>query len=213
MRETLTDEIFVKDNDITYGKLLKNIRGYPNSYDNYWNEHYTPRMYVSLKDLFTFNMNSTRRYHQGKKQISPFVSRKPSSINQKLKLITSNNEDDGHSFSAESPSLLNRTVEQEHELYANHLKTYAEYTDKLEKQLNDFPFKFPIFSDEQSFYYHEFAIEDEEEEDQNRETDTPIESVSQDSTSGSTVGVRIHAIEPSEKRIYQKVIDFEEYKS
>ena len=213
LRETLTDEIFVKDNDITYGKLLKNIRGYPNSYDNYWNEHYTPRMYVSLKDLFTFNMNSTRRYHQGKKQISPFVSRKPSSINQKLKLITSNNEDDGHSFSAESPSLLNRTVEQEHELYANHLKTYAEYTDKLEKQLNDFPFKFPIFSDEQSFYYHEFAIEDEEEEDQNRETDTPIESVSQDSTSGSTVGVRIHAIEPSEKRIYQKVIDFEEYKS
>ncbi|AAS51725.2 ADL195Cp [Eremothecium gossypii ATCC 10895] len=95
IRGIIKTEIVDSHNDITKEKLAMNVRGYPSSYDNYWNEYYMPRLLVSFQDLFAYNMNSTRRYHEEEKQkdrlLSPFVSKKQSSLNTKLRAITTKN--------------------------------------------------------------------------------------------------------------------------
>lgn len=90
IRELLREEIIEKDNDITLEKLRLNIRGYPDAFDNYWNEYYLPRSLTWMQDLFAYNMNSTRRYESTRKNmksVSPFDTRKQSWINKRLKTL------------------------------------------------------------------------------------------------------------------------------
>lgn len=98
IRDLIQTEIINKDNDITKQKLIDNVRGYPGAFDNYWNEYYLPRSVTWMKDLFAFNMNSTRRYQFSKKKLndvsSPFESRKQSYINKRLRSLLNKNSDD-----------------------------------------------------------------------------------------------------------------------
>lgn len=98
IRDLIQNEIINKDNDITRQKLISNVRGFPDAFDNYWNEYYLPRSATWMKDLFAFNMNSTRRYQfSNKKQndvSSPFESRKQSYINKRLRSLLSENSDE-----------------------------------------------------------------------------------------------------------------------
>lgn len=90
IKDLINQEIINRDNDITLKQIKENIRGYPGAADNYWNEYYMPRAYTWLEDLFVYNMNSTRRYQEAKKllnEISPFISRKQSWLNKRLKSI------------------------------------------------------------------------------------------------------------------------------
>ena len=66
VRELIREEIIETDNDITLDKIKVNIRGFPDAFDNYWNEYYLPRSLTWIGDLFTYNMNSTRRYQPSK---------------------------------------------------------------------------------------------------------------------------------------------------
>lgn len=89
--ELVQKEIIDKNKDLTLKDVVRNIRGYPGAFDNYWNEYYLPRSLTWIQDLFAYNMNSTRRYHSmrgEKNRISPFASRKQSWINNKLRAIT-----------------------------------------------------------------------------------------------------------------------------
>ncbi|UCS19499.1 uncharacterized protein HLK63_D02629 [Nakaseomyces glabratus] len=87
--DLIRNEVTEKNNDISRANLIANIRGYPAAFDNYWNEYYTTKVVTWLHELFAYNMNSTRRYHQLKKysgkDSSPFKSRKQSWINKKVK--------------------------------------------------------------------------------------------------------------------------------
>ncbi|CCE66312.1 hypothetical protein TPHA_0P01540 [Tetrapisispora phaffii CBS 4417] len=88
LRKLISEEIINKGNDVTLQNIVKNIRGYPDAFDNYWNEYYLPKSISHFQDLFTYNMNSTRHYHQEgnlNKDLSPFKSRKATSINNKLR--------------------------------------------------------------------------------------------------------------------------------
>ena len=58
----IREEIIEKDNDITLDKIKMNMHGFPDVFDNYWNEYYLPRSLTWIRDLFAYNMNSTRRY-------------------------------------------------------------------------------------------------------------------------------------------------------
>lgn len=97
LEEILKDETYDKGLDVTLEHVKENIRGYPNAFDNYWNEYYCPRQYTFLNELFAFNMNSTRRYYNDSKKnmtiLSPFISHKQSYLNKKLRALTFSNED------------------------------------------------------------------------------------------------------------------------
>lgn len=92
LSERINSEIVRQGDDITLSKIVENIRGYPDAFDNYWNEYYTTRAITWFNDLFAFNMNSTRRYRQKKgdqkNETSPFKSRKQSWINNQLRKTT-----------------------------------------------------------------------------------------------------------------------------
>lgn len=65
-------EVVSAGNDLTQEKIVKNVREYPKTVDNYWNEYYSIRTYTSVKGMFELKMNNTDRYTR-KKDISPFV--------------------------------------------------------------------------------------------------------------------------------------------
>jgi hypothetical protein len=72
--------------------LARRLEPYHGFFDNYWNEYYIPRIITFFDQLFEINMNSTLRYMSSvgnstneKFDISPFKSRKNTSINNKLK--------------------------------------------------------------------------------------------------------------------------------
>ncbi|CCD25924.2 phosphatidylinositol-3,5-bisphosphate 5-phosphatase NDAI_0G01480 [Naumovozyma dairenensis CBS 421] len=88
IRQLIYDRIILQNNDITFNKTVKYVRGFPEAFDNYWNEYYRPRCITWISDLFVFNMNSTRRYRSATKNnedLSPFSSRKQSGFNKKLR--------------------------------------------------------------------------------------------------------------------------------
>jgi hypothetical protein len=80
------------------GKVVKRLEPYPGFLDNYWNEYYAPRKHVYFEHLFEINMNSTLRYMmpsmsiQEACEISPFKSRKQTSINHKLRKMENRNK-------------------------------------------------------------------------------------------------------------------------
>ena len=96
LKNVLKQEIILGSNDITSDKIIKNIRGFPSAFDNYWNEYYLPRSLTWFQDLFAYNMNSTRKYQVSKKfftTISDFTSRKQSSLNNKIRdMLTKDNK-------------------------------------------------------------------------------------------------------------------------
>lgn len=71
--------------------VLDKLEPYPGFFDNYWNEYYVPRRLTLFEKLFEINMNSTLRYITPIENleeafiISPFKSRKQTSINNKLR--------------------------------------------------------------------------------------------------------------------------------
>ncbi|CDO94190.1 unnamed protein product [Kluyveromyces dobzhanskii CBS 2104] len=210
LHKTIQEEVIDKKNDVTKEKVFKNIRGYPNSYDNYWNEHYTPRIFVSLRDVFTFNMNSTRRYHNGKQSISPFDSRKQTSINQKLRLLTSDKQQE-HSDEINTDKVeIGISLKDELNLYAAQLKDTIQVSNKSLKQLNNFPIHFPVFSGNQPVPYHEFALEDEDEMPDHGET-TP-EYSEYDGIYNLQKPTDFVYAELPEEVFYEKVLQFEKYK-
>lgn len=90
IKSLLREEFVDKNNDLTLDDVIRNVRGYPGAFDNYWNEYYLPRSVTWMQDLFAYNMNSTRRYHalkKDKKELSPFTSRKQSGLNKRLRNI------------------------------------------------------------------------------------------------------------------------------
>lgn len=90
VKSLLKEEFIDKGSDLTLSDVIRNVRGYPGAFDNYWNEYYLPRSVTWMQDLFAYNMNSTRRYHamkKDKKELSPFTSRKQSGLNKRLKTI------------------------------------------------------------------------------------------------------------------------------
>lgn len=210
LHKTIQEEIIDKNNDVTVAKIFKNVRGYPNSYDNYWNEHYTPRIFVSLKDAFTFNMNSTRRYHHGKQAISPFDSRKQTSINQKLRLLTSDKKDKHVSETSRKKVEASVSPKDELNLYTAQLKEILHQSEKSLKQLDNFPIGFPVFSSDQPLSYHEFAIDDDDEIPEYG--NTTFECNEYDRISNLQKNTRYAYAEPSEETLYENVINFENYK-
>jgi len=73
------------------GLILTKLEPYQGFFDNYWNEYYVPRRLTLFEKLFEINMNSTLRYIapienlEEAFMISPFKSRKQTSINNKLR--------------------------------------------------------------------------------------------------------------------------------
>ncbi|CDR45205.1 CYFA0S17e00144g1_1 [Cyberlindnera fabianii] len=71
--------------------VAQRLDPYPGFVDNWWNEYYIPRKVTYFEQLFEINMNSTLRYIppatsvQAAFEISPFKSRKQTSINHKLR--------------------------------------------------------------------------------------------------------------------------------
>lgn len=63
------------------------LQPYQGFFDNYWNEYYIPRIITFFDELFEINMNSTTRYISEHEEISPFKSKKQTSINYKLRKI------------------------------------------------------------------------------------------------------------------------------
>lgn len=89
LKSTIQEEIIEKGIDLTFEQVRLHVRGYPEAFDNYWNEYYSPRLITWMEDLFAYNMNSTRRYKNSKKDDqSPFVARKQSSLNSKIESMT-----------------------------------------------------------------------------------------------------------------------------
>lgn len=148
--ELVQKEIIDKKKDLTLQEVMRNIRGYPGAFDNYWNEYYLPRSLTWIRELFTFNMNSTRRYHSmrvEKDGISPFTSRKQSWINNKLRSITL---DDGHPNSDEQKEPIQEIKlrnSDESRMTSNQLKLVLADAAKARENLNDLHRneKFPVF--------------------------------------------------------------------
>lgn len=62
--------------------IQRALYSYVGVFDNYWNEHYKPRLITSFQNLFAFNMNSTLRYVSQTNDehaylLGPFKTRKP----------------------------------------------------------------------------------------------------------------------------------------
>ncbi|KAH3898670.1 related to Polyphosphoinositide phosphatase [Saccharomycodes ludwigii] len=62
VNETIRREIISKKNDLTIRKIVKNVREYPRTVDNYWNEYYNIRIFTDLGNSFEYKMNSTNNY-------------------------------------------------------------------------------------------------------------------------------------------------------
>lgn len=141
MRELLREEIIEKNNDITLGKVRINIRGFPDAFDNYWNEYYLPRSLTWMQDLFAYNMNSTRRYQstrKNKKGISPFDSRKQSWINKRLKtLLIAEEEKCKGEVILKEEFQRDITSTDEIDLSLYHLKNLIDNEKELESRLFD----------------------------------------------------------------------------
>lgn len=145
----LKEQIIDQKNDLTLREILRNVRGYPGAFDNYWNEYYLPRSLTWMQDLFAYNMNSTRRYHtmrESRKDLSPFASRRQSWLNNKLRAIAVNNDRD--KAIEIKPIMKEYPLLGEDELYlaSSHLKLVLRIGSDFRKRLNSsFDDKFPVF--------------------------------------------------------------------
>lgn len=211
LRKLIHEEIIAKDNDITFEKLVRNIKGYPNSYDNYWNEHYKPRTIVSLKELFTYNMNSTRRYHQDKKEVSPFISRKQSSINQKLRQMIIISEEEDYSTNGSLNGTKTDFAKKEISFYRSRFSECVNRFEQLQNKLNNFSLKRNIITSSGSISDNEFAIEDENND--LIEEQTVLEPVMQDTASTALWEDNDTIVEDPDKQFYQKVMEPDDYSS
>lgn len=145
--ERINVEIVKQWNDITFPRIAENVRGYPDAFDNYWNEYYNTRGITWFNDLFAFNMNSTRRYRQkkGSQQIetSPFKSRKQSWINNQLrkttqlKLIETLNNKSIKDEVNKNDSIKNLTAADELYLGNFHLTKISATNQELASHLDD----------------------------------------------------------------------------
>ncbi|QLQ80682.1 hypothetical protein HG537_0E00350 [Torulaspora globosa] len=148
--ELVQKEIIDKKKDLTLQEVVRNIKGYPGAFDNYWNEYYLPRSLTWIRDLFAFNMNSTRRYHSmrvEKDGISPFASRKQSWINNKLRSVTL---DDDHPNSDEQKEPIQEIKlrnSDELTMTSNQLNLVLADAARAQENLNDLHYneKFPVF--------------------------------------------------------------------
>ncbi|EDO16207.1 hypothetical protein Kpol_1014p27 [Vanderwaltozyma polyspora DSM 70294] len=140
LRTFLKEQIIDLGNDVTYDNIVRNVRGYPDAFDNYWNEYYAPRCLTFMQDLFAYNMNSTRLYHTSKirsQAISPFASRKQGSINSKLRNISSEFYKEKEKL--KRPQLSKKTVfngKDELELVENNLKDTVSTRNWIKKTLD-----------------------------------------------------------------------------
>ncbi|CAI6653950.1 CIH_HP2_G0042350.mRNA.1.CDS.1 [Saccharomyces cerevisiae] len=157
VKELINEELIATGNDVTREKIIKNVRGYPGAFDNYWNEYYLPRSVTWIRDLFAYNMNSTRRYHNAlskqDKTMSPFTSRKQSWLNNKLKMITSSKSLEKAEGRVVETTDLDRDTspKQELELYEHYLHIISDRSQKLEEKMNSFSYsKYPIFISHES---------------------------------------------------------------
>ncbi|CAI5003976.1 CFC_HP_G0000100.mRNA.1.CDS.1 [Saccharomyces cerevisiae] len=157
VKELINEELIATGNDVTREKIIKNVRGYPGAFDNYWNEYYLPRSVTWIRDLFAYNMNSTRRYHNAvskqDKAMSPFTSRKQSWLNNKLKMITSSKSLEKAEGRVVETTDLDRDTspKQELELYEHYLHIISDRSQKLEEKMNSFSYsKYPIFISHES---------------------------------------------------------------
>lgn len=157
IKELINEELIATGNDVTREKIIKNVRGYPGAFDNYWNEYYLPRSVTWIRDLFAYNMNSTRRYHNAvskqDKAMSPFTSRKQSWLNNKLKMITSSKSLEKAEGRVVETTDLDRDTspKQELELYEHYLHIISDRSQKLEEKMNSFSYsKYPIFISHES---------------------------------------------------------------
>ena len=156
LREILQKEIIDQGNDVTYENTVRNVRGYPDAFDNYWNEYYLPRSITYMQDLFAYNMNSTRRYHNEKKygpETSPFTSRKQTSINNKLKSILLDIDNKNSSPKLESSSLDGKVnANDELELSENNLNHIIDSSKSIKDSLDSYSNSvIPIFSRDRGF--------------------------------------------------------------
>lgn len=110
IRELIKEEIIEKNNDITIEKIKVNIRGFPDAFDNYWNEYYLPRSLTWITDLFTYNMNSTRKYQHLMSPDKNNNDTSKSSVdegNQRSKIYESGNHSDNHNQYNNSDMTMN----------------------------------------------------------------------------------------------------------
>lgn len=180
--DMIKEEIIDQNKDVSLRDVMRNIRGYPGAFDNYWNEYYLPRSLTWMPDLFAYNMNSTRRYHAARgenKDLSPFASRKQSWLNNKLKAITIKGDEHTKAESTSSTQETELEYEDDLRLSSYQLKKVlakdaaikrslanAEHNDKVPLPLQD------LMSNDSEIT----AIENEEEM---RDRDTPLDCVSQ----------------------------------
>ncbi|CAI6856174.1 ANL_collapsed_G0044480.mRNA.1.CDS.1 [Saccharomyces cerevisiae] len=140
VKELINEELIATGNDVTREKIIKNIRGYPGAFDNYWNEYYLPRSVTWIRDLFAYNMNSTRRYHNAlskqDKAMSPFTSRKQSWLNNKLKMITSSKSLEKAEGRVVETTDLDRDTspKQELELYEHYLHIISDRSQSWKRK-------------------------------------------------------------------------------
>lgn len=163
--ELLQKEIIDKKKDLTLRDVVRNIRGYPGAFDNYWNEYYLPRSLTWIRDLFAYNMNSTRRYHSmhgEQNETSPFASRKQSYINNKLRAIAIDNNNQNATAKNRSEPEAKLQSGDELGMTSYQLKSKLSRASMAEKNLdssyrND---KFPVFSKSSPEIYSEIAVID-----------------------------------------------------
>lgn len=145
-------EILDKRNDLTLQKVMLNVRGYPGAFDNYWNEYYIPRSVTWMHDLFAYNMNSTRRYHimrSNRKELSPFASRKQSWINNKLRTITLDKEQEKISDRNVDDKIEVLNSNDELQLTSNNLTAALHVKTRFRESLSSsFHDKLPVFLDD-----------------------------------------------------------------
>lgn len=145
----LKEQIIDQKNDLTLREILRNVRGYPGAFDNYWNEYYLPRSLTWMQDLFAYNMNSTRRYHtmrESRKDLSPFASRRQSWLNNKLRAIAVGNDRDKAMEVKSVMKELPLLGEDELNLASSQLKLVLRIGSDFRKKLNfSFDDKFPVF--------------------------------------------------------------------
>ncbi|CCH45607.1 hypothetical protein BN7_5190 [Wickerhamomyces ciferrii] len=136
------------DNDNEDEERLEPYQGF---FDNYWNEYYVPRKLTFFEKLFEINMNSTLRYISPSQNleeafnISPFKSRKQTSINYKLKKLElqrrkranlkNNDDSDGKNLNSSKnlEFLVTRQQLNELSLSSNKFKKEIEITKAKEQ--------------------------------------------------------------------------------
>ncbi|AMD21092.1 HEL189Cp [Eremothecium sinecaudum] len=198
IREIIKTEIIDNNNDITRDKLVAFVRGYPSSYDNYWNEYYMPRSFISFKDLFAFNMNSTRHYHLEEKQkgktLSPFISKKQSSLNAKLKALTEKAETSAVQLKDDHTNMFSE--KDEFDLCNRELLIYAARAKLLARKLDRFVIDTKCFVEDAASTGLD-TITHASYEDLNHNFQNTLSSY--------------QTVSPSDRRFYEDMINIEAY--